>query len=272
MVKIKKNYSFSNNRQIWRIIPTDSDKMIIEDRDRDKKEVFFNCLNINTGKIYFNSLQLQDKFWTGIEAVYKDIIFFHNFLKPGLPIHNGIIAFDIKSKEIIWKRENYNFLFVKEDKVYVYKNKFDGKEISSLDYKTGNNLKDLGSDVKSINILREEELNRNNIDGYLFPETIGLSSDYSFIDIISEVKKEKTITGEINYIELNNLLFINFHEILPNGNFRNIFRVIVIDSKKVILEEILDRETKLFIPESFFVIKNLVFLIKEKIKLVVYSF
>ncbi len=272
MAKIKKKYSYTNNRQIWRLIPTDSEKIIIEDRDKDKKEVFFNCLNIYTGEKYFNNLQLQDKFWTGIETVYKDIIFFHNFLKPGLPIHNGIIAFDIKSKKIIWKAEDYNYLFVKDDKIYVYKSKFEGKEFSSLDYKTGNKLEDLESDAKSINILREEELNKKNFEGYLFPKQISSYSEYLFIDIINELKIKKTITDEINYIEINNLLFFNFHEILPNGNFRNIIRIIEIDSKKVILEEILDKETKLLIPESFFIIKDLVFLLKEKIKLIVYSF
>ena len=271
MVNVKKKYSYTNNRQIWRLIPADSDKIIIEDRDKDKKEVFFNCLDISTGKVFFNGLQLQDKFWAGVETVYKDIIFFHNFLKPGLPIHNGIIAFDIKSKKIIWKTEDYNYLFVKDDKVYVYKNKFEGKEFSSLNYKTGNKLEDLGNDAKSINIFREEE-NKKKFEEYTFPKAFDSSSEYSFTGIINELRTEKNITGEINYIELNNLLFINFHEILPHGNFRNIIRIIEIGSKKVILEEILDRETKLLIPESFFIVKNLVFLIKEKIKLIVYSF
>ena len=270
MVKIKKKYSFSNNHQIWRLIPTESDKIVIE--DRDKKEVYFNCLDINTGKIYFANLQLQDKFWTGIEAVYKDIIFFHNFLKPGLPIHYGIIAFDIKLKKVIWKTEDYNFLFARDDKVYVYKNKFDGKEFSLLNYNTGDILEDLGNDSKSINILREEEINKKIFEEYLFPKLFDSSYEYSFKNIINKLRINKTVAGEINYIELNNLLFINFHEILPNENFRNIFRIVEINSKKVILEEILDRETKLLIPESFFIMKNHVFLIKEKIKLIVYSF
>ena len=272
MVKIKKKYSFTNNRQIWRLIPTDSGKIIIEDRDKEQKEVFFSCLNITSGEVFFKGLQLQDKFWTGIETVYNDIIFFHNFLKPGLPIHNGIIAFDIKSKNILWKTDDYNYLFIKDDLVYVYKNKFEGKEFAALNYKTGIKSGDLGNDAKRINILREEELNKKNFEEYLFPKTFDASSEYSFIDKVNELKTQKTIAGEINYIEEKNLLFLNFHEILPGGNFRNIIRIIEIESKKVILEEILDRETKLLIPESFFIIHDLMFLIKEKTKLIVYSF
>ncbi|MFW9929904.1 MAG: DUF4905 domain-containing protein [Candidatus Thorarchaeota archaeon] len=272
MAKIKKKYSFTNNRQIWRLVPTNSDKIIIEDRDIIKKEVFFSCLDINTGEVFFSSLQLQEKFWTGIEAVYKDIIYFHNFSKPGLPVHTGIIAFDINSKKIIWKTDDYNYFFAKDDEIYVYKNKFEGKEFASLDHRTGEKLEELRIDIKSINILREEESDRKFLKRYVFPKLFDLNSDYTFSDIINELNTQRSISGLINYIELNNLLFINFHETLSNGNFRNIIRIIEIDSRKIILEEILDRETKLLIPESFFIIKNLVFLIKEKIKLLVYSF
>ena len=272
MAKVKKKYSFTNNRQIWRLIPTDSDKIIIEDRDITKKEVFFNCLDINTGETFFKSLQLQDKFWTGIETVYEDVIFFHKFLKPGLPIHSGIIAFDIKLKKIIWRTDDYNYLFIKDNKVYVYKSKFEGKEFFSLDHRTGEKLEELGNDAKSMNIFREEESDNRILEGYFFPKPVDFTSDNSSIDIINELKTSKTVTGEINYIQLSNMLFFNFHEVLPNGNFRNIIRIIEIGSKKVILEEILDKETELLIPESFFIFKRQVFLIKEKIKLIVYSF
>ena len=272
MAKIKKKYSFTNNRQIWRLIPADYDKIIIEERDINKKEVFFNCLDINTGKVFFDSLQLKDKFWTGIETVYKNIVFFHSFLKPDLPIHTGIIAYDINSNRILWEKNDYSYLFVKDEKIYTYKNKFEGKEFSAIDYLTGNKLEDLGNDAKNINTLREEELSKKNVNEYLLPKGADFLSGYSYMDIISELKTKRNIADEINYIELENLLFINFHEILRNGNFRNIIIVIEIDSKKIILEEILDSETKLLIPESFFIIRKLVFLIKEKIKLIVYSF
>ena len=270
MAKIKKKYSFTNNRQIWRLIPTDSDKIIIEERDKNKKEVYFNCLKINTGEIVFNNLQLQDKFWIGIEIVHKNIIFFHNFLKPGLPIHTGIIAFSIESKKIIWKTDDYNYLFIKDDKIYVYKSRFEGREFAALDYITGNLLEDLGNDPKNINVIRTE--GSKNFEGIIFPKQIDLASDYSFTKIINELKTKKTLADFINYTELDNLLFLNFHEVLSTGNYRNKIRIIEIDSKKVILEEILDRETKLLLPESFFIINRLVFLIKEKIKLAVYSF
>ena len=272
MNKIKKEFGFTSDRQIWRLIPTDTDKLIIEDRDISTKEVFFNCLDINSGKLIFKNLQLEDKFWIGIETVHNDVIYFHKFSKPDMPIHSGIIAYDINSKIVIWKTDEYNYLFIKEDIVYAFKNKFEGREFLTLDYKTGDILETYGNNSKKVNILREEKLSKNNFEGYLFPQAVDLSNSYSFIDIINELRVEKVITGKIDFIEHKNFLFINFHEVLSNGKLRNIFRVIEISSKKIILEEILDKGTKLFIPESFFVRNNLVFIIKEKVKLIIYSF
>ncbi len=95
MASIKKNYSFSNKREIWRLIPSQSGYLVIEERNMKSKEVFFNCLKLDDGKIYFKNFQLDEKFWIGIEAVSKNIIFFHKFRKPDMPGHKGIYAFDI---------------------------------------------------------------------------------------------------------------------------------------------------------------------------------
>jgi hypothetical protein len=272
MALLKKEYSFSNKRQIWRLIPTDTDKIIIEERDQNNKEVFFNCLKINNGKVLIKDLQLQDKFWIGIETVYKDIIYFHKFLTPEMPVHNGIIAFDIISQKVIWKKEEFNFLFIKDDKIYVYISKFEDKDFFTLDFKTGDQIEELGNDSKKINEIREEELKKNMFEDYRFPQPVNFSSSDTVKNIVAELKEERAISGEVSYVRLDHLLLFSFHETISNGNLRNIFNAVEISSKKVILEEILDRETKLFIPESFFVKNNLVFILKEKVKLIVYSF
>ena len=71
-MKIKKKYVHNNKRQIFRLLPTDNDKLVIEERDIEKKQAYFNCLNITNGKKFFKNLQLDEKFWIGIEAVQND--------------------------------------------------------------------------------------------------------------------------------------------------------------------------------------------------------
>jgi Domain of unknown function (DUF4905) len=270
-MKLKKEYTYTSSKQIWRLIPTDTGKLIIEDRDLKNKEVFFSCLKIESGKTIFKNLQLEDKFWTGIETVYNDIIYFHKFQKPDMPIHKGIVAFDINLKKVLWRTDDYNYLFVTDSRIFVYKNKFEGKDFFTLDYKTGAELENLGDDYEKINRLKEETESSNEFEQYILPEQFNSSANDRISNVINELKIDKVITGKINFIKLDGILLTSCHEVLPSGSLRNIFRVIEVDSKKVILEEILDKDTKLFIPESFFIVDKLLFLLKEKAKFTVYT-
>ena len=111
-MKIKKNFKFDNKRQIWRILPTETQKLVIEERDTEKQQVYFNCVELSNGKTLLKDFQLEEKFWIGIETIKNDIIYFHRFIKPDLPQHIGIIAFDLKSKSILWETDEYTFQFI----------------------------------------------------------------------------------------------------------------------------------------------------------------
>jgi hypothetical protein len=271
VMKIKKEYTFTNNRQIWRIIPTQTDKLVIEERDTEKKEAFFNCVKIDSGKRVFKDLQLNEKYWIGIETVYKDIIYFHEFLKPDMPGHKGIIAFDINSQKISWRRDDYIFLFIYNDKVYCYQLKFEGRNFYTLDFKTGELIDNLGKNAVPINELREKNISNNNIEGCRFPEPFAASSDEDdrIRNILRNYKTERVITGNVEYLLVKNLILFNFHEVTDNGRLRNLFKAIEIDSGKVIFKEVLNDDTKTFVPDSFFLKDNLIFLLKNKVKIIV---
>ncbi len=272
-MKIQKEYSFFNGRQIWRLIPTESAKIIIEERNVETKEVFFNCLDINTGENILSNLQLEEKFWIGIETVYKDIIYFHKYIKPDMPRHKGITAYDMITKKVLWNNEDYTFLFVSQNKLYTYQELFEGRQFYSIDYRNGNVVEDLKEDAAKINELREETIQQQNYEGYYFTEYFdrNLEADADVLNLVEEIKSHYVITGKIEFIKINNLLLLSFYEISDGGYFDNIFLAIDISNKKIILEEKLNTHVKAFIPDSFFVKDNLIFLLKEKEKLDVCS-
>lgn len=272
-MKIKREYSFSNNRQIWRLLPTDSGKIVIEERNVETKEVFFNCLDLNTGKKIFSSLQLEEKFWIGIETIYKDIVYFHKYMKPDMPHHKGIIAYDTITNEILWENKDAVFLFILENKLYCFRELFEGREFYSLDYRNGKLLDDFNENTAEINLLREESLQKNNFAGYYFTEYFNSDSetDQSVKIIISSLYDHHKITGKLEFIKLNDLLLLSFHEIVESNILNNIFLAVDIANKKIIFEEKLNSRVHAMIPDSFFVKDNLIFLLKEKEKLLVCS-
>jgi hypothetical protein len=269
MTKIKKAYSYSRNRQIWRLVPNDTNKLIIEERDTSTREVFFNCVDIDSGKKIFYDFQLDEKFWTGIETVHKDIIIFHKYASHDMPDHDGMIAYDINSEKILWHTDDYVFLFVHEDKIYCYQNKFEGRDFFILDCLTGSLIESLGDDSKQINSLRENSFNQAATGSYLFPEIFYPSTidNPDLVKYFEQYTTENKIAGRIEFIETEDLLLFNSHHVLPDKSLKNVFTAIEISSKKVIFEEILNQQTGTFIPDCFFIKDMLLFLLIEKIKL-----
>jgi len=272
-MKIKKEYNYTNKRQIWRLLPTPSDKMVIEERDTESKEVFYNCLEISSGVSIFKNLQLEEKYWVGIEIIYNDLILFHKYPERDMPGHRGIIAFDINSQKILWQNYNYIFLFIWDEKIYCYQITFEGRKFYTVDIFSGELIEDLGEDSNSINILREKSFDAVSYEDYLFPEAFNTSSakNSELIDFMQNFRKNHVIVGEIEFVKLDGYILLNCHEPLKDGNLKNTFRAIEISSKKIIFEEKLNFQTKAFVPDSFFIKDNFLFLLIEKTKLTVCS-
>jgi hypothetical protein len=272
-MRIKKKYLHKNNRQIFRLIPTDTGKIIIEERDAEKKQAYFNCLRIDSGKKIFKHLQLSEKFWLGIESVYNDVIFFHKFAKPDLPQHNGIIAYDINNKQIIWEDENRTFLFIKDEKIYAYQQMFEDREFVTLNYSTGEVIEELGTDFDSINLLREEAITSEDYSSYRFPVSFNLSSsgEQRADEMLSKLREDYLISGAIEYVLFNDLLMFNFHEINSDKTLKNIFKAVDLSNGKYILEVTLNSRANAFAPDSFFVKDDLLFLLIERKMLGVYG-
>ena len=272
-MKLKKKYRFDNNRQIWRIIPSNKGKLFIEERELEKKQVYFHCLSIDSGKKILSNFQLEDKFWVGIEDVNDDIIYFHKFAKPDMPKHRGIFAFDVLSKEFIWNNPELSFLFRLDDKICAYREKFDGKIYYSVSAITGEIIEDIGDNHERINFLRNESLSRNKDESYLFPEVFDSDNfiSGSVKSFINSLRNDFVITGRVEFILKDKMLMMSFHEANSKGTMTNLFKAVDLSSGKYILEEVINKETSLFLTDSFFVKDNLLFLLFGKTRLVVYN-
>lgn len=272
-MKLKKKYRFDNNRQIWRIIPSKNGKLFIEEREPDKKQAYFHCLLIESGKKILSNFQLDDKFWVGIEDVNDDIIYFHKFAKPDMPKHRGIFAFNIKSKELIWQNPDLIFLFRLDGRIYCYKEKFEGRNYHSINASNGEIIEDLKDNYELINQLRNESSGKANDESYLFPEAFDneLDIEHSAKNFINSLRNDFVITGKVEYIMKDKLLMMSFHEANSRGSLTNLFKAVDLSSGKYILEEVINKETSLFLTDSFFVKDDFLFLLFGKSRLVVYS-
>jgi len=272
-MKLKKNYRFDNKRQIWRIIPTDNGKLIIEERETEKKLAYFHCLELESGRKILSNFQPEDKFWVGIEAVRDDIIFFHKFAKPDMPKHRGIFAFDLMKKEFIWQNPELVFLFILQEKIFAYKEKFEGRDYYSINPSTGEIIEDVGANYELINTLRDESIKEEENKGYLFPEVFEADSitDDCANEFIEALRNDFVISGKIEFIWKDNLLMLSFHVANSKGSLNNLFKAVDLSKGKYILEEVINKETGLFLTDSFFIKDDLLFLLFGKTRLEVFK-
>jgi len=186
-----------------------------------------------------------------------------------MPGHKEIIAFSIDQQKVLWRNDYYNFLFVKDDKVYTFKQRFESRDFYTLDIMTGEMIEELGTDPVQINSMRENLYSADHYKNYYFPETLSSDSfdpvSYNFI----QNYVDENVTGNIEYIRFGDLLLMNYHK-KDTGFLTNSFYVLDINNRKLVMKEVLNHITKAVVPDSFFIKDDLLFLLKERQQLLVF--
>jgi hypothetical protein len=156
--------------------------------------------------------------------------------------------------------------------VYTHQSTFEGRQHFALDYQTGNMIEELGSDFSHINKLREELLKNDFTNSFLYPQQFYANlAPQKVTELMNKSLTEQKIAGQINWLELNDLVMFNYHEKNQNGTLNNFFKVFDLVKQKFILKETINLNSKNLVPESFFIVGGQLFLLVEKSKLVVYK-
>lgn len=268
-MKLKKRFKFSDENQVWRIKITDTDKLFIETRDTEKMKAYYHSFELLSGKKIFSGHQMGEMFWLGIEAIKGDIVFFHRFAKPDMPGHKGIFAFDINTQQILWEDESYAFSFIKNDLIYVYQERFDGRYYFTIDINTGKVIEELGAVSEEIKILRDEAELSVDYSNYLFPERYMSGGNKGIDDIIHAEISNIEIANSVDCIHNADLLLFNYHQALGRKELMNKMKAFDLSKGKEIFSETLNQFANAYAPDSFFIYKNLVIILKEKKEVII---
>ncbi|MGE5362840.1 MAG: DUF4905 domain-containing protein [Bacteroidota bacterium] len=270
MVKLKKKILYDKNRQIFRLLLSpDGRSLLIEERDSVIKQAYFSCIDLSREKVVLDSYQPEDeKYWVGVENFTGGIIFFHKFVKPDMPMHSGIIAFDVERKNILWQNLDYSFLFMYQNRLFVYRQRFDTAELAALDPATGEVTDDMSSkqdEVDELGRLANGEIYSQN---YIFPEVYSDSDEQrtgaEIGRLIAEITTGLTVSGKPEYLVFRDTLFVNYFSRNKSNRLNNNFLAIDIVSGKIIFKEVLDSQANAYVPDSFFIKDDHLFLLKGK--------
>ena len=269
---IKPSWSFSQQGNLWRIFITSNDILIGETRNLEEKIVFFFSLNLENGEHYLKNYMFEDgNYWISIEGYNSGNIFLHRFENPNLPDHKGIIDIDIKTGEVKWENKNLLYFFNTETEIYGYKQQFESFKYFNIGFEDGLIL----NEVSEENHIALFELKQNSSDGlylnnYYTDNFDSTQTDSSLTQIVNLEINNKDIQGEVEYIRLDKYFIFNYHlkkinhKDLNNVYLENILCIYDVDNINKIYSDILDKNARFNVPDSYFVHKDYLIYVKEK--------
>src|SRR5450759_102613 len=100
--QLKPAWSYTTEGVLWRLLFSETNFIVGEDRDTEKKEVSFFCLNASNGDVLWKDISFAEPWWIGIEGIVHGKVFLHGFKKPDMPEHGRIIAVDLGTGRELW--------------------------------------------------------------------------------------------------------------------------------------------------------------------------
>lgn len=266
-------WSFAPGAVVWRILFGQTNRIVGESRDNDRKKVTFFCLDGRSGRSLWTERSTEEPWWVGLETVQKNVVLLHGFQEPDLPGHFGIYAWDVESGEELWRNDKTTFWFCYRDRVYAYRTLFERRIGYALDLETGDVLETYDEGIEDLFKLRELARKEVPEDTVEFPEKMsGTAPPPEAQSLIERETKNKRIVGGIEYLFQNPYLIMNYHvpgrnSALESLKLENHLAIFDSRRRRKVFGDILALEASAPVPDSFFLRNSVVFFVKEQRKL-----
>src|SRR2546428_1251207 len=137
--KVTLNHPFSKGFSgiIWKIEPDfNGTKVALELRDPTQKQVSFSIIDLDTNEVSAENIQVEERWYFGIETFYQDLLYLHGYTNESLPEHKGIIAFDTKGKKV-WENYQLTYYQISIEGIIAYNSKIEPRRYVLLDRSSG---------------------------------------------------------------------------------------------------------------------------------------
>ena len=274
--QLKPSWSYTTSGVLWRLLFSETNFIVGEDRDTAAKQVSFFCLNAANGDVLWKNISFGEPWWIGIEAVVHDKVFLHGFKKPDMPEHGKIVAVDLGTGRELWRNNDFAFLYATPDRVMAFRDMFERRVYYELDAATGEFLQELNEFPAD---LYATSSGRHGRDNFLFPESLTDDGpEFSLVaPLIDKFCTRSAIRGSVEYVRSNGKLVFNYHAIQDRDEDKNLDvlqnRLCIVDEEngKQVYADIINSSTPGAVPDSFFVDESTAYYIKEKNTLIAVS-
>lgn len=230
---------------VWRLeIDSLSDTIFIEVRNQSDKQVSFSAIGLNNGKVYFDQLQTEERWLTGIETAYSGVLLLHNYQSEAGPNHKGIIAIDGSTGNNIWNNYTHAFDHLSVNGPVIYDTRLQPRKLLLADISTGQLLRSYEPviDTEPVSYIRVPDMVPANL-----------------------VQVPVAPYGNaIHYLEHNSLRIVSLHS-LVEGTLEQ--RLYILDNNGLVYEDLLNSGIQKLQPEAFLMHRDQLIYLKNKSEL-----
>lgn len=240
------NYQYKST--VWRLeIDDHSETIFAEVREPADKKVSFTSINLDTGKVFFDGLETDERWLTGIETACDDVLLLHNYQSETGPAHKGIMAVDGITGETLWSNYIYAFDHLSVNGPVVYDTRIQPRKLFLSDIKTGATKRQYEPSI-------DTELNNHVV----LPDVL-------ISDFLKSMSIPVTPFGNtIHYLEHNNFRIVSLHTIAEGALRQHLY---ILDNTAIVYEDLLNTDIQKLQPESFLMHKDHLIYLKDKSQL-----
>jgi hypothetical protein len=233
---------------VWRLeIDVLTKTIFIEVRDQSDKKVSFSAISLDTGQVFFDELQTEERWLTGIEAAYDGILLLHNYQSEASPVHKGLTAIESTTGEMCWSNYTHALDHMTINGPAIYDTRLQPRKLLLADIKTG-------TTVRPYEPLIDVEL----ISDIVLP---GVTSP----EILESISLELSAFGNtIHYLDYNNFRIVSLHTFAEGTLQQHLY---IMDSTGIIYHDLLNTDIQKLQPESFLMYNNHLIYLKNKSQL-----
>ncbi len=268
--QLSPEWIYTAHGSIWRLMFSTTGRIIGECRHHDKKLASFFCVDERTGIAQWEDLTLTEPWWLGIEAIQTNFLILHEFSKPDLPEHKRIRVIDVETGKLLWKNDDLTFWFAHRDTLYAYRDIFEKRVGYALALRTGEIQQSYEDNPEELGSIRKIALEEQNTGEFIFPEIFQdgtLSPHHQKL-----LKKEtdgKSIAGNIEFIQEQEYLLMNYYAPASRSTaeaplFENHFSVFETERENNVFSDVLSRDSKSPVPDTFFVKRPFSYFVKDQ--------
>lgn len=264
--KLRKSWTYAPGSVIWSVRTTQDGFIVGEERDQQKLQARFFCLDAETGRVQWEGVTLPEPWWTGIDGIHQSVIFFHEFAKPDLPEHVRIHAVDSRTGDLLWSNQEIAFWFAFDGRVYATRMGYRAKLGLSVDVRTGGLIEEYGENLDGMQALRQKAIMEEaQTDSVGLPEKLDNLPDSPLSEKIRILLKNSPFPASSEAIIAGDRAVVSAYEPVEGADvplFRQ--RIWVIDEQgRLRFEALAHAAARMMLPDTYFVRRETLYYIES---------